>query len=277
MRFEDFARSHGLIINEVIPHKWIATPTEDHPKKRNGRYKFMGEYAFVQNWATMAKPELWKSGSPTNPAIISKAIRDAAKEREEEARKAAAKAGWILHNCQNLHHSYLEAKGFPDHTGNVWVDQDDRLLVIPMRIDGSLVGAQLINDKGEKKFLRGQRTKGAAFIMGSEGVPLLCEGYATALSIRAVMHLIKIRYRIHICFSAGNMEDIARKVPNSLLIADNDTSRTGEKIAVKTGKPYWLSDAVGEDFNDYHRRVGDFAAAQNLKKFLIANMTRPSI
>lgn len=274
MRFEEFARSRGLIINEVIPHRWVATPTEDHPRKRNGRYKYMGDYAFVQNWATMERPEVWKSDSPSNPMAVARARQEDAQRRELDAKKAASKAAWILHNCELLHHPYLEAKGFPDQMGNVWVDQE-RLLVIPMRIDGSLVGAQLINDQGEKKFLRGQRTKGATFIIGSDGIPLLCEGYATALSIRAVMHLIKIRYRIHICFSAGNMEYVAGKIPDCLIIADNDTSGTGQKIAVKTGKPYWLSDTVGEDFNDYHRRVGDFIASQSLKKLLISKANYP--
>jgi len=30
-----------------------------------------------------------------------------------------------------------------------------------------------------------------------------------------------------------------------------------------------LSDTVGEDFNDYHMRVGLFKASQGLKKFLM--------
>jgi hypothetical protein len=43
----------------------------------------------------------------------------------------------------------------------------------------------------------------------------------------------------------------------------------GESIAKETGKPYWLSDTVGEDFNDYHMRVGLFKASQTLKKLLV--------
>lgn len=71
------------------------------------------------------------------------------------------------------------------------------------------------------------------------------------------------------------MEYVAGKIPNCLIVADNDTSGTGQKIAVKTGKPYWLSDTVGEDFNDYHRRVGDFVASQSLKKLLISKANYP--
>ena len=44
---------------------------------------------------------------------------------------------------------------------------------------------------------------------------------------------------------------------------------TAGKIAKKTGKKYWLSDTVGEDFNDYHIRVGLFKASQSLKPYCL--------
>ena len=271
MRFEDFARSHGLIISGVEIGKWVATPTEDHPKKRNGRYKYMGDHGWVQNWATMASPVIWKDSVSLSPAQVRQAKISADRERREAASKAAAKAGWILHQCRQAFHPYLTAKGFPEEEGNVWVTDDSLLLVIPMRVDGRLVGCQLINDKGEKKFLSGQITKGATFTMDAKGVPIFVEGYATALSVRSAMKAIKIRYTIHVCFSASNMEFITSKVRGGLIIADNDASRTGEEAAKKTGKPYWLSPAVGEDFNDYHSRAGLFRASQSLKKVLIDN------
>jgi len=271
MRFEDFARSHGLIISGVEIGKWVATPTEDHPKKRNGRYKYMGDHGWVQNWATMASPVIWKDSVSLSPAQVRQAKISADRERREAASKAAAKAGWILHQCRQAFHPYLTAKGFPEEEGNVWMTDDSLLLVIPMRVDGRLVGCQLINDKGEKKFLSGQITKGATFTMDAKGVPIFVEGYATALSVRSAMKAIKIRYTIHVCFSASNMEFITSKVRGGLIIADNDASRTGEEAAKKTGKPYWLSPAVGEDFNDYHSRAGLFRASQSLKQALIGN------
>lgn len=274
MRFEDFARQHGLIIREVIPHKWVSTPTEDHPKKRNGRYKFLGDVGWVQNWATMPRPSMWKSDSPTRSVLVYKSIQDAGREREEAAKKAAAKAGWILKQCRNGHHTYLEAKGFPDETGNIWDTDGQRLLVIPMRDRESLLGVQLINEQGQKKFLGGQRTKGAYFCIDAKGVPIFCEGYATALSVRSVMKLIKLRYTIYVCFSAGNIKTVANSIHGGFVIADNDPNGVGEQAARDTSKPYWLSDQVGEDFNDYHRRVGDFAASQSLKRILLSNGVR---
>lgn len=272
MRFEEFAKSHGLIINGIIAGKWVSTPTEDHPRSRNGRYKYMGDHGWVQNWATMTSPVIWKGQSVSlTQNQIQQAKLKADRERREAAKKAAAKAGWILHQCRPAFHPYLTGKGFPEEEGNVWVTDDAMLLVIPMRVDGSLVGAQLIDDKGEKKFLSGQITKGATFTMDAKGVPIFVEGYATALSVRAAMKAVKIRYTIHVCFSASNMEFIARKIPGGLVIADNDASRTGENTAKKTGKPYWISPATGEDFNDFHARVGLFRASQSLKQSLISN------
>jgi len=59
MRFEDFARSHGLILSGIQLDRWMPTPTEDKPRSSNGRYKFLGNVGWVQNWATMDKPATW--------------------------------------------------------------------------------------------------------------------------------------------------------------------------------------------------------------------------
>jgi len=53
-----------------------------------------------------------------------------------------------------------------------------------------------------------------------------------------------------------------------VVIADNDTSKTGEKAAIETGLPYWMSDVEGEDINDLHRRLGLFKASQQIGKWL---------
>ena len=270
MRFEDFARIHGLIIDHVIPHKQMRTSTEDHPRKKNGSYKFLGDVGFVMNWATMTEPAVWFPDDKTaSSSVIAKPLIDHTKERERLAKKASDKAGWILHQCKQETHPYLASKGFPNEVGNVWTKDNERILVIPMRIDKRLTGCQLINSEGVKKFLYGQTTKGATLTMNAKGFPIFCEGYATALSIREAMIANNIKYSIHVCFSASNMKLIAGKFPYGLIVADNDNSHVGETTARKTGKPYWLSETIGEDFNDFHKRVGTFKASQSLKKKLI--------
>lgn len=271
MRFEDFARQYGLIIDSLIPFKWMATPTEDHPRKRNGRYKFMGDIGWVQNWATMEKPVMWKTDQENtlSPNFL-RQRQNFKDEQQKSAEKASSKAQWILSHCVNSTHEYLKEKGFPDEEVNVWkTDSGDELLVIPMRRDKTLVGCQLIDTQGNKKFLYGQQTKGASFKIGAKGIPIFCEGFATGLSIRTIMQLNKVPYTIYICFSAGNMQEIAGSIPNGFIVADNDPNGIGESVAKKTGKPYWLSDTVGEDFNDYHIRVGLFKASQALKPYCL--------
>lgn len=271
MIFEDFAKAHGLIINGLVSHKWICTATDDHPRSSNGRYKFLGDVGWVQNWATMDKPEMWRLEGEFKPnPQFAKAKNDAYRQRIELADKASAKAGWIMHQTELKTHPYLVKKGFTDMTMPVWdTPEGEGKLVIAMRRDGKIVGCQLVSEEGEKKFLYGQTSKGASFVMDAKGIHIFCEGFATGLSIQAIMRANKMRYTIHVCFSAGNMKEVARGFPNGIIIADNDNSGVGESIAQETGKPYWLSDTVAEDFNDYHMRVGLFKASQGLKKFLM--------
>ena len=276
MRFEDFARDHGLIIDSVVPFRWVATPTVDHPRKKNGRYKFMGDHGFVQNWATMQQVAVWRAdkGFQVSPELR-RQQKQFEGQRQKDADRAAVKAQKILDESVNAPHAYLTRKGFPDEASKVWTVHDPklidpvRLLVVPMRRDGNLVGVQLINEEGTKKFLYGQISKGATFDMNAKGITILCEGYATALSIKAAMNAIKLPYSIRVCFSASNMEEVARSIPDGIIVADNDPNGVGERAARNTGKKYWISPTVGEDFNDYHLRCGLFQAALSLKKVLL--------
>ena len=274
IEFVNFARDHGLILNNIVYDKWVATPTEDHPRSSNGRYKFLGEVGWVINWATMEKPVTWfAEGKTASSADVKKRIASSNNEREQLAQKARSKAEWILSQTSLQMHPYLVKKGFPNEHGNVWVKDDKEVLVIPMRSGKSLIGCQLIDDEGNKKFLHGQTSKGATFTIDAKGTPILCEGYATGISIRDIMKQMNIPYRVYICFSASNMEFVARNIGQGIVIADNDPNSVGEMTAKKTGKPYWISETVGEDFNDYHKRVGNFKASQSLKKLLLSLKT----
>jgi putative DNA primase/helicase len=275
MTFHDFARAHGLIIRDLISHRWVSTPTEDHPRKRNGRYKYLGNVGWVQNWATMESPTMWKD-STAAPVDYRKVFAESEKKREQDAKKAADKAAWILGKVEKKPHAYLAAKGFPELQANVWTVDGKNLLVLPMRIGGNLAGVQLITEDGEKKFLYGQRTQGASLTMDAKGIPIFCEGMATALSVRQAMRLVKVRYRIECCFSAGNLKTISGRFPDGLIVADNDKSETGLRCARDTGKPYWISSAVGDDFNDYHIREGIRAAADSLYPIVLDAISRAS-
>jgi len=272
MDFLNFCAAHGIIINHPPPIGiWRRYPTTDHPKKRNGAVKFMGDHAFVQNHATDTDVSVWNTDAPVSvdTAKFARMAKEAEAMKRKAQAEAAAKANEILGLTKLAKHEYLKAKGFEDEWGKVWVKDGEQILVIPMWIEGYLVGCQLIKAGGDKKFLYGQRTAGAEFCIDSRGEHILCEGYATALSIQKAMKSLKRPYTIHVCFSAGNMKRVAEG-KRGLVVADNDASGTGERVAKEIGWPYWMSDTVGEDANDYHMRVGLFKFSQSLSRSLNA-------
>lgn len=272
MRFIDFAAAHGLDIRRLEQGKIARCATVDHPSKRNGAYLFDGEWGWVQSWETMLEPEYWKDESIVEPERIA-ALRlrmeasrkQHAKERAKDALAAAKRAQMIVSASLPEPHAYLDSKGWRD-TGLVWYPSENvNLLVIPMRIAGALAGCQLIDRDGNKKFLKGQRTNGAEYVFGARGVDVWCEGYATARSISECLTMAGLPARVHACFSAGNMQRMAK---TGFVVADNDASLTGEKSAQATGLAYWMPEQVGTDFNDLHAEIGTFAAGMKLRKFL---------
>lgn len=273
MDFIDFARSHGIIINDLPPiGQWKRYPTEDHPHKKNGACKYMGTHGFVQNHATSTVVSLWKPDSINQPVDMRAIIIGQAKaerERTKLASEAVSKAVRMLNDSGYSSHEYLKAKGFPDEQGSVLHIEGKPVLLIPMRTGKSLVGVQQIWGDGTKKFLYGQRTSGATFTFDNKGLNVVCEGYATALSVRAAMKQLKRRYTIHVCFSAANMVKVAAGLEPGLVIADHDESGTGQAAAAEIGWPVWMSDLMGEDANDYHRRIGLFGFSQSLTQSML--------
>ncbi|MHB8915793.1 MAG: hypothetical protein ACYC4K_08275 [Thiobacillus sp.] len=273
MNFVEFASNHGLIVRSLVPGRWMRVPTETHPRSKNGAYFFDREYGFVQDWSAMTSPVLWKTDKVLDAvalAAMQARMRDSQKSYAEARRieqaKAAVKATWIISQAKMEQHAYLDSKGFPNSLGLVWRPDDDaNLLIIPMRIDKQIVGTQLIDRDGNKKFLTGQRTHDAEYVIGSKGVDIYCEGYATGLSAHTVLAALKIHARVHICFSAGNLVRLAK---NGFVVADNDASGTGQKAAEATNLPYLISDYTGEDFNDLWRRVGTLQAGMLLRNKL---------
>lgn len=261
MTFEQFAIEHGLLINGLIFDRWVRVGTVDHPNKKNGAYIFDGRKGALINFATHEKHIPFTSDEPYVPDPMANLKRQKAdRERLERQAKARQRAAFILNNAAQAQHPYLERKGF-DSRGYVW----NELLILPMRIADALVGCQMIAADGTKRFLTGQVTKGASLIIDNKGRDIVCEGFATGLSVRRAMRHLRERYTIHICFSAGNMLEIGRQLENPLVIADNDPM--GISTAKKIASHYWIGEA-GEDFNDTEQRIGTELAAESLRGFL---------
>lgn len=201
-------------------------------------------------------------------AAIERATVDG-QERIKLAHEAAKKAKWILSQCKQEQHAYLQSKGFPDLMGLVWrPEQETNLLCVPMYVNGALAGLQMIDRHGAKKFLSGQITGKAEFCINAGGIGCehwWVEGYASGLSLQACLNALKLPYTLHITFSAQNLQRMAH---SGYVIADNDASETGKKAARATDLPYWMPEQTGTDINDFHKANGTFKASQTLRKWL---------
>ncbi len=277
----DFFRLHGLLVDHPINDgRWHRVPTDDHPKKRNGAYLLDGDRAVCQNWATMPQAESMRreSGRTATPERIADRARERAEREREIAadhKRAAARAQAMLDACRPWTHGYLARKGFPDTTGLVMPDE---ALFVPMRdASGELVGAQAIRwDADErvwdKKFLPGQKSAGARFVLGSGREAFLCEGLATGLSIEAALRSMQLPARVIVCFSAHNVASIGSTLAladePAFVVAEHDPPQrdpakwhrnpgeAGQRAAVRTGLRWTMSPNEGEDANDMHQKRG---------------------
>jgi putative DNA primase/helicase len=190
--------------------------------------------------------------------------------------------------------AYLVRKGVEPEGCRFW--RDGTVLVPVYALDTTdgarMVGLQRIASDGTKKFNAGMVMEGSVSRLGSppdDGEPiLLCEGYATALSIR--LGTLR-KHPVYVAFHAGNLPLVARllraRYPNSPIVicADDDW-----KTEVPKGTPFnpgvvkadQAARAVGRagvvvplfitasrqdgwtDFNDLHQAHGIAAVSDQL-------------
>lgn len=269
--FAAFARAHGLIVDCIDVGRWVRVPTVDHPRKKNGAYKFLGDIGWVQNHAVDMDVSTWRADREM-PASDVRRIHEQAAQFDDKMKqgwaKAAQRAQVMVNAAKSAEHGYLICKGFGDLRTLV---MDDGALLVPMRNwrTNALAGAQVIRwlvdeRRYEKKMLPGMRAKGAVLRLGSPQATRtwLVEGYATALSVEAALRLLKLRDSVTVCFSAGNLVHVAQQLSiEALVFADNDVSGAGERAAQAAMRPYCMSDVIGEDANDLHKRRGVFSLA----------------
>lgn len=279
MDFLSFAQSHGLEIEYLNTGKISRCRTSGHRSKKNGAYYFEGDFGWCMDWSAHEKPVIWTSDKQINPQELQRKIKKSQeKYTQDRARinqQAIKKAQAMLSQCRNDISAYLASKGFPETCFNMlFVDNEDPLLCVPMRINGNLSGLQQIKPCGEKKFIYGTNPKLATFDIGSGNNVFLAEGLATALSMQKIAALLKIPYTIRVCFSAGNMANVAKLHGDPVLICDNDLSGTGQKVGADSGKRFYLPSISGYDLNDECNKLGYFVVAQKIKNILYKKLNR---
>lgn len=271
MSFHDFAMKNGLIIRHIRVGCISRCRTIDHPNKLNGAYFFDGENGWVQNWANQSEIFWYKNGSPgrSTENISGPRERD---QRFDGYAIAAKKAEKTLSQCVVGKSNYLLSKGFFDEPALLLNNN----LIIPMDHvkSGRIVGYQKISEIGnghfEKRFLHGMRAKNAVHVIGRGNLSVLCEGYATGISLSKAASLLKLNLQIVVCFSAGNIKSVSKFIGNAIA-ADHDGSGVGERAAIDSGLPYMMPDAVGMDWNDVHQRDGLFAVSGKLGELVRKN------
>lgn len=260
---------------------WDAWSQQDDayraPDARAVWRSFKGSGITIGTLYAEAKRNGWRGeGRPErvdHAAVRARRAREAAVERRRRL-EAQRKALEMIQRSQMASHPYLARKGFPEELGLV----NDGLLIVPMRDVETyeLNSLQTIDETGGKKFLAGGKAKGSVFVIGNRGESYLCEGYATALSVRAALQSLYRQARVVVCFSAANLAFVAKRV-RGYVVADHDASGTGEKYARLTGLPWWMPSEVGMDANDFHLAHGVRALAGELNGLRRAGLGRGAV
>lgn len=279
MSFQAFAIAHGLEIPRLHPvDKVQRCATVDKPRSKNGAYFWDGFKGWVSDWAQggdihwFDNPDAKSHSAEERKAWAQR--KQAAEQRQEDGwGRAAMQAGLMLRDTELKTHDYLKYKGLPDCVG--LVDESNALL-IPMRNlhTNNLQGLQVVRwlpeeRKYEKKMLPGMRAKGCVLRLGPKQAAetFLCEGWATGLSIELALRQSRYSAAVLICFSDSNLVHIASMLKTKAFVfADNDESGAGQRAAEKTGLPFCMSPAVGQDANDLHVKAGLMAVCQLLMK-----------
>lgn len=276
MSFVDFARAHGVLIERLEVGRLRRCATTLHPRKRNGAYRFDGTRGWAMAWDGDGVVHWYgETGTWTQAdEAVWKARQQAERARTIEGwRRAAARATELISQARLGPHGYLRFKGLPSVEA---LSLPDETLVVPMRDCGSnqIVGAQLIRwlmdeRRWDKKMLPGMRAKGAVWRAGPRHAALtvLCEGYATGLSIEAAVRHMRLSAAVLVCFSDSNLVHVAPFVRGrAVVFADNDASGAGERAARATGLPYCMAPTVGWDANDWHYEQGLLPVAAAIQR-----------
>jgi putative DNA primase/helicase len=227
--------------NNKNMHIWYVLHTDGVPA---GAFADM-QLGIEDTW-TAKKPSAM---TPEEKAALKKRMKDTAIRRAEAQAKlhtaAADAAGLIMKATGKAtpDHPYLQRKGLPVFPGlrvlkeNVRyiIDPDEEPkvaragnLVVPMFTPAAeLVGAQIIQPDGTKRFLKGTAKEGNYHSIGKAPEPeraiLIAEGYATAARLHEATGLLSFA-----AFDAGNLLPVAKairkKYPKNRIVicADND-------------------------------------------------------
>jgi putative DNA primase/helicase len=259
----------------IVANKWMRFPGVGKSKSnRSGWCKLISPTLAVFGDFSSDISATWHDETQVDAATAAKQLekaraqaREYARQQRQQQNRAADKAARMIRGATMSTHPYLVRKGFPNLLGLVL----DGKLLVPVRDVTNyshVISVQTIDASGVKKFLPGGRTRCGVYRIGV--VPanarrvVLCEGYATGLSIHAALQRLPGPHTVIVCFSAGNLELVAKHFPGALVCADHDESKRGEEAALATGLEWRMPPEIG-DFNDMHQARGVYAVTEVLR------------
>ncbi|UOF77447.1 toprim domain-containing protein [Caudoviricetes sp.] len=265
--------THGVIIKHIAIN--AGQPVRFGRTKSGWAYLKANEQGAVGTWGDWKTGEsyTWYSNDRKKPLTDAEKAQWAERKREEERRReleaqqkhevaretASVMWGVGVYTPENKYALRKQITPFGSKQAR------DRKLMVPLfNQQGQLVNIQTIAPDGEKLFLYGGQIKGCFFGIGKVGkVTVVCEGYATGVSIHMATNLPVV-----VAFNAGNLPVVCEffagisKVKGVVVASDNDRSGTGIKKAlecvqvaprkVRVALCPHIGEGKGTDFNDLH-------------------------
>lgn len=282
---------------EPAPGRWVQVDTYERNGKGDGRILIFDDEqgGICWNHQTQQSRQFsvrrpGQTGQHPTPA------RDPEKERrrQDEHREVERICADIVRTCRHEPHPYLARKGFPDERGLVHDDPrscfpatsfgdvlakalpetEGPFLIVPGQIDRRITTVQFIAADGAKKNILRGVMGGASHRIATGRLPVVCEGIATAMSVRAALRFLSVSATVLSAFSASNVAKVASGIPGAWIAADNDKPiealgnlGTGEFYAAQSGCKWTMPPELG-DFNDMHMTRGLRAVAVHLREAL---------
>lgn len=284
----------------LMPGKWVRSDTKGRHGKDDASILIFDDQrgGIVWNHQTAISHRFRVDGANDNAVRLDPKAEAKRKAREAhiEAERAEVQRTCerIVRACRQDTHAYLKRKGFPDEiglviddprecfpTGNLgdilrktMPDGDGPFLIVPGRIGGKLMTVQFITAEGEKKNIFRGAMSGASHRIASGLQTWVCEGIATALSVRAALRLLGAHATVLSAFSASNVGKVAEAIPGALIAADHDKPvesldglGAGEFYARRSGRKWVMPKMMG-DWNDLHQADGIRAVALRLREVM---------
>lgn len=281
----------------LVPGQWVRTDTHGRNGKDDAAVLIFddgrGGIAWNHQTGRNQRFTMTAAGELRRDPEAERRARQRDAERLAQQREVERICAEIVRGCDTGKHPYLERKGFPDQLGLICEDPtihfpstrfgdalakalpgEGPFLVIPGRVGQTITTVQFITADGAKKnILRGHMT-GASHRIATGAQTWVCEGIATAMSVRAALRLLGASATVLCAFSASNVEKVATAIPGARIAADHDAPNehlegkgAGEFYARRSGRKWVMPPGIG-DFNDYYQAEGLRAVALLLREAL---------